>query len=593
MKIKQIKINGFGKLQNKEIELSDGINIINGKNESGKSTLLKFITGMLYGLARTKNGKEISDYERYKPWNAEEFSGKLSYELDSKESFEIFREFSKKNAKLYDENSEEISSNYILNKAKGSDFFFEQTGITEEMLLKTAISEQQEVALDKNDQNIILQKISNTVSTGEETVSFKKTIEKLNRIQLEQVGTTRSTGRPINIVSEKLEQLEREKQQLIFYKEKSYQLNDEKVKLQQDYLQTEQKIEELEKAKKQLELENIEQEKININKQQLSEIEQQLSNLGEETPIKTRNTLFIILAIILVIITGIIYFVTSNVLFSVPTAVLAVIFIVIAANKHMKVQKQIQLQRTKKEQEQKILQSNKDKIIKNIEEIERTLHKSANTYAGLKFSDIQNMLIKEQELLNQQKIKDASIEIEKRNISQQLERLAIVEEELQVQQEQKSQILSLNNSFVIAKQAFEEAYEEMKQNITPVFVNNLSKTIYAISDGKYEKVKFSDTDGVTVELANGDYIKCERLSIGTIDQMYMALRLSALKEVSTEKMPIILDEAFVYYDNERLQNILKFLAEEFSEHQIIILTCSDREEKMLDKLEFKYKEIGL
>ena len=57
---------------------------------------------MLYGLARTKNGKEISDYERYKPWNAEEFSGKLSYELDSKESFEIFREFSKKNAKLYD-----------------------------------------------------------------------------------------------------------------------------------------------------------------------------------------------------------------------------------------------------------------------------------------------------------------------------------------------------------------------------------------------------------------------------------------------------------------------------------------------------------
>ena len=46
MKIEKIKINNFGKLENKEIELDDGINIIYGKNESGKTTLLKFITAM-------------------------------------------------------------------------------------------------------------------------------------------------------------------------------------------------------------------------------------------------------------------------------------------------------------------------------------------------------------------------------------------------------------------------------------------------------------------------------------------------------------------------------------------------------------------
>ena len=59
MKIKKLKINGFGKINNTEVDFSDGINIVNGKNESGKTTLLKFITSMFYGTSRNKNGKTI------------------------------------------------------------------------------------------------------------------------------------------------------------------------------------------------------------------------------------------------------------------------------------------------------------------------------------------------------------------------------------------------------------------------------------------------------------------------------------------------------------------------------------------------------
>ena len=76
MKIKHIKINAFGKLRNKEINLQDHINIIYGKNEAGKSTLLKFILSVFYGSSKNKNKKEISDFEKYKPWQAEEFSRK-------------------------------------------------------------------------------------------------------------------------------------------------------------------------------------------------------------------------------------------------------------------------------------------------------------------------------------------------------------------------------------------------------------------------------------------------------------------------------------------------------------------------------------
>ncbi len=53
-------------------------------------------------------------------------------------------------------------------------------------------------------------------------------------------------------------------------------------------------------------------------------------------------------------------------------------------------------------------------------------------------------------------------------------------------------------------------------------------------------------------------------------------------------MPIILDEAFAYYDEERLGNILKYLSEEFNENQIIIFTCTHREKEILEKCNIPY-----
>ncbi len=103
MKIQNIKINNFGKLSNKEINLSDGINVIYGENESGKSTLLKFIMGMFYGLSKNKNGRFIPDFQKYTPWNGGEFSGKITYKLDSDEKYEVFRDFKKKNPSIYNE----------------------------------------------------------------------------------------------------------------------------------------------------------------------------------------------------------------------------------------------------------------------------------------------------------------------------------------------------------------------------------------------------------------------------------------------------------------------------------------------------------
>ena len=96
MKINGIKINAYGKLKNKEIELGDGINLIYGKNETGKSTILRFIVNSFYGVSKNKKGKEYSDYDAYMPWSGEEFSGKIDYELDDGNKFEVFRDLKRK-----------------------------------------------------------------------------------------------------------------------------------------------------------------------------------------------------------------------------------------------------------------------------------------------------------------------------------------------------------------------------------------------------------------------------------------------------------------------------------------------------------------
>ena len=65
------------------------------------------------------------------------------------------------------------------------------------------------------------------------------------------------------------------------------------------------------------------------------------------------------------------------------------------------------------------------------------------------------------------------------------------------------------------------------------------------------------------------------------------------EEISEEKMPVILDEAFAYFDDYRLENALKFLVEELEENQIILFTCTKREEEILNRLNIKYNLIEL
>lgn len=624
MQINDLKINGFGKLGNKEIKLNKNINLIYGKNEAGKTTLLKFISCMFYGISKNKNKKEFSDLEKYTPWQDIDFSGKIKYTLDNKNEYEVFREFNKKNPKIYN-NLEDISKTFNIDKTKGNEFFYEQTNIDEESFYSTTLIEQKEVVLDNSEQNFLTQKIANLLSTGDENTSFKRTMNLLNKKQVEEVGTARTVGRPINIVNESIDKLTEEKSKIEENQDQKSCLENRQKLIN---CQLHEKSAKIDLVKKIIKSENeisSQNEKIKINNEFINDEKNKINNLKnkmDENKIekkqknKINNFNFYVFFLIIFLINLFLIIFTKNNLIKIIFGLISILFSIIILINKIKINKNIKI---KKEEEKKYLleiktvENNIEKIQENINKINQEKNNKKiinNNLLKNEFIDkideneinyllnenlisLNNILEELENNVSALKLQLHTNEIDYNNAIKVAEEKARIEEKLQGALEEKEELLKLDKSINIAKQAMEQAYEEMKKEITPKFTKNLSNIVDKISAGKYNKIKFVDGEGLIVELENGEYVNANKLSIGTIDQLYLSLRLSAMQEITKEKMPIILDETFAYYDNSRLENILKYINNDLKENQVIIFTCSNREKDILDKNNIEYNFITI
>ena len=649
MKINKIKINSYGKIKNKEINLENHLNIIYGKNESGKSTILNFIINILYGISKSKNGKEISDYEKYKPWNSDEFSGKLTYELDNKNKYEIFREFNKKNPKIFNENMQEISNEFNIDKKNGNEFFYEQTNIDLNMYLSTSVSLQQEVKVGKNIQNLMIQKISNLLGTGEDNISYKKAVDNLNKMQLEKIGTERSKEKPINIIQKKIEENTKKINELKEYKNMQFEIYEKINEIENKINKEQTKNNLLKEIKNIFEKNEINNEKIKIkekinedNKNKINNINEKLNNKNfndiknnnvklqikktqKNKIIKKYNIILIILLLINIILNIFIpKYLNINIIKYLFLALIPIFLIyyfikINIINKKIKnIQNNINNNNEFNEKEIMELNNNYNLINENYKKINNEIEKEKNSNIFILNSEKNNIINKYSYKLSQEEINKLfkyenieknsvlieneidnlkyelnKLELNRDNIEKELEKLLNLEEEQEILRQQLGELQEENNAIELTKKLLEKAYEKMKNDISPIFTKKLSENISNITNNKYKKIFLNDEQGLIVELENGNYIPADRLSAGTIDQLYLSLRFAMLDEISKEKVPIILDEAFAYFDDERLKNILLFLNKEYSDRQIIIFTCTKREKELLEENFIKFNYIEL
>lgn len=105
-----------------------------------------------------------------------------------------------------------------------------------------------------------------------------------------------------------------------------------------------------------------------------------------------------------------------------------------------------------------------------------------------------------------------------------------------------------------------------------------SEIFAAVTDGKYRSLEADPQKGITVW--DGERrIPAGRLSRGTVEQIYFCIRMAAAEMLTEEPMPVILDDVFAFYDDKRLESVLKWLSGQGK--QVIIFTCHKREEEIL------------
>ena len=629
MKINHLQINGFGKLSNKEIKLDKNINIIYGKNETGKSTLLNFINAMFYGASKNKNGKDISDFDKFTPWKTEEFSGKISYELDNGENYEVFRDFKKKNPVIYNKNKQDISLNYAVDKTKGIDFIYEQIGLDEDTFKNTVITAQDNVRINQSSQNGIIQKISNIVSSGDENISYRKTLDKLNKLQLEQVGTERTREKPINIVNNNIEKLNVAKGKLeeykVFLKE-----NELEVQRVQDRIENEETklalYRVIKESNEQSKIKNSEIEIVkNIRDEYLDKISELDNKIDKDAKEKIKNekksSILTGILIFISIVASIVFFILdfNKIIPFCFIGVVAFILIIdiirkVKFNKNKKERiEEIEELEKKIEHEINILRNNiksrqveidlkQDEIRQAENEVNRLVMNSFEAKLDSDFieeafeletEELENKIADRIERINNLKIEKGAKQNQKELMQEEINGLSKVQEELNRLEEEKKELISLNNSYNLAKEGLENAYENIRSSLSPKFTNKLSDIASKVSNGKYKEINFIDTEGLIVQIEDGRFLPVERLSQGTIDQMYLGLRLASIDTIAKEKMPIILDETFAFFDDDRLKNILEFINEHYYDKQIIIFTCSKREIEVLNKLNIDYHYVDL
>ncbi len=191
MRIDKVEIDGFGKLNNVSFTFSDGVNLIYGENESGKSTLCEFILSAFYGLPNEskKVSDDITPRKKYRPWNTESFGGRVYFTDNDGRELVIERSF--KGTKRGDKAALRDAATW--EELDNSDDIGEKLfGLSREAFLKTLYVKSFGADSLKSDDGEIMSRLSNLETSGAEDVSYSKII---NAMEKEIFSLKTKTGR--------------------------------------------------------------------------------------------------------------------------------------------------------------------------------------------------------------------------------------------------------------------------------------------------------------------------------------------------------------------------------------------------------------
>ena len=631
MKLLELHIDGFGKFHDRTISFKDGINIIYGKNEAGKSTLHTFIRGMLFGIERGRGRAAKNDtYSKFEPWeNSGTYEGWLRLEKDGT-IYRIERRFRKDNKSLK-----------VINETRGREedatpaFMNELLcGLNETTYNNTISIGQLKSATEDGMVSELRNYIANMNTTGNISLNISKasTFLRLQKRALE-ANLIPDASREYTALLAEIRNVEAEISTPEFENQlASYQNMRSQVKSIIDNTQSERDVleDQIQDAKRILtEYQFLDQASVDAYSQRADEYYNNYRNFTEKGNKKSRKV-FSVFALLLAIacLAGAVYlrltYPSDYITVVGGLGISALVFLLIQTM----IRKGIKRDLAKAEENKNLLlemfkkhlfRNKAGAYVKSSEDLgdegssEVTVSDEAMSAFIKRMAEFTSLcdMVRQSESASKKLMEDInSLREKQNNCSEMIEKQQRTQWELEKKLEHlnncKMQVTNLKRVLtendrireeITAIELAQETLTELSSSIRDSFGLYLNKEasdlVGGITGGIYDSLSIDENLNVFLNTKR-KLVPIEQVSSGTMDQVYLALRLAAAKllQGDGEPFPLIFDDSFTQYDEERLRTALKWMAEAYG-GQMLIFTCHKRESQILQahEIDFNYVEI--
>ena len=612
MRLLELHIDGFGKFHDRTISFNNGINIIYGKNEAGKSTLHTFIRGMLFGIERGRGRAAKNDlYTKYEPWeNSGTYEGWLRLEKDGT-IYRIERRFRKENKSLK-----------IINETKGlgedaTPAFVSSLldGLTETMYNNTISIGQLKSATEDGMVTELKNYIANMNTTGNISLNITKATAFLrNQKRSLEAGLIPEASREFTALLAEIRNVEAEisgpeyENQLAAYQNMRTQV---KGLIDNTQAQKKDLDEKLANGKKVLS-DNGFTDRASVDAMSASaeKLYSEYASLKTECNKKSRKILSALTAVLGIAGLGAAavlgYFnLTAYLPVCGAAAAAAVLFFIIS------------LVIRQKDKEYHRIFDNTSAELGSL--LARHLGDSAVSEDAMnafrarmgEFSKLCDMVSQSETEIKKFLEDLSSLQTKQAGCSEMIEKQQRTQWELEKKLEHLSncknkakalkRTLAENDRIhdeIVAIDLAQETMADLSSSIRDSFGLYLNKEasqyITGITGGIYDSMSIDENLNVFLNTKT-KLVPLENVSSGTMDQVYLALRLAAAKLLTSSGsggFPLIFDDSFTQYDDERLKTALEWLASAYG-GQIIIFTCHRREAQMLRARQVEFQLIEM
>ncbi len=562
MRINKLHLQDFGKFHEKDISLTPGINIIYGANEAGKTTIKDFIIDMIYGIDKSRGvGARFDHYEKRRPINGSAYSGSMEFSTDDGE-YIVERNFSKNEKKTVLRNLD--TGREILLK-KDHSLCGTVIDTDKSTYINTICIGQQEAATDKEIADKLNNYIVNMASSKNGEIDAVGAIVELKNKRKEFVD--KEYDAKLAELTSKL-QLDRDfdgelNAAMEEYKKVEEELNNpSEGKLEFTPIKNAAVEEEEERQKKLKEEEQKRKEALNPLTKREKDINM-LRNMGKKSVLDNAFVILLLALLLAAVFVGVAYVIPTNVpqvkmgiiIFGILLSGLTTIRVFVRRGELYKLLEELEIEQGFKEAQSESSTNNDD--TKKTDVVNKLSELKLKQEEIIKERNAQEEYMKQ---INDLKTKNASNLIELQAID-----------------------LAIKN--------IQELSEEIYDSFGGVLNAQVSEIISKITEGKYTEVRIDDQLRVMVKSGNS-FISMDYLSAGTIEQIYLALRLSIANVIITEELPIIIDDIFVTYDEQRLYETLSCIGE-YLNRQIIIFTTNLNIQDIFNRLNVPNYSIAL